>query len=136
MLKKIILALVMALCAVSFTVEAAPAKTAAIKVTQATREGTAKAFFKAVFLNKDYNAAWNLMSPAAKAGYVKEHGSEAKAKAAFKALIQKESKRFPPDMLQMLKDEMQLDVLVRMSVKKMKANDMVKIKGKWYINNL
>ena len=76
------------------------------------------------------------MSPAAKAGYVKEHGSEAKAKAAFKALIQKESKRFPPDMLQMLKDEMQLDVLVRMSVKKIKANDMVKIKGKWYINNL
>lgn len=39
-------------------------------------------------------------------------------------------------MLQMLKDEMQLDVLVRMSVKKIKANDMVKIKGKWYINNL
>ena len=76
------------------------------------------------------------MSPAAKAGYVKEHGSEAKAKAAFKALIQKESKRFPSDMLQMLKDEMQLDVLVRMSVKKIKANDMVKIKGKWYINNL
>ena len=71
------------------------------------------------------------MSPAAKAGYVKEHGSEAKAKAAFKALIQKESKRFTPDMLQMLKDEMQLDVLVRMSVKKMKANDMVKIKGNW-----
>ena len=89
-----------------------------------------------MFVNKDFNAAWNLMSPAAKAGYVKEHGSEAKAKAAFKALIQKESKRFPSDMLQMFKDEAQLDNMVRMSISRQKPNDLVKVKGKWYINNL
>ena len=83
------LALVMALCAVSFTVEAAPAKTAAIKITQATREGATKAFFKAVFVNKDFNAAWNLMSPDFKAKYIKKHGSEAKAKVAFKKFINK-----------------------------------------------
>ena len=136
MLKKIMLALVMALCAVSFTVEAAPAKTAAIKITQATREGATKAFFKAVFVNKDFNAAWNLMSPDFKAKYIKKHGSEAKAKVAFKKFINKQTKDIPPDMLKMFKDEAQLDNMVRMSIPRQKPNDLVKVKGKWYINNL
>jgi len=135
MLKKIMLALVMALCAVSFTVEAAPAKTAAIKITQATREGTTKANFKAVFVSKDFNAAWNLMSPDFKAKYIKKHGSEAKAKVAFKKFINKQTKDIPPDMLRMFKDEAQLDNMVRMSIPRQKPNDLVKVKGKWYINN-
>ena len=104
MLKRIVLAMALILCAASFTVEAAPwgsKRTTATKtkIDQSSKRALMKTFIQALFINQDYDAIWQLFSPEIKKQTIKEAGSEKAAKETFKKEIKK-------GMAEMDKDEL------------------------------
>ena len=130
MLKKVILAIALAVFTVNLTATAAPAaktRKAAVNA-QATPKTLVKAFFTAVVGN-DINTIWNLLSPSCKDKLIKQAGSKAKAIAWLqKQCNDANAVNFAK---KMLSDETKLN-----KFSQRQSSDMIKIKGKWYINNL
>ena len=130
MLKRIVLAMILMLCAASFTVEAAPATKC--KINQSTKEATAETFLKAMYVYQDADAIWSICTPTLQKQLIAKNGSEAKAKAAIKAIWG----GFTKDQLDLIKQQVMNDKVRAEAIKAMlqsAGNAFVKINGKWYI---
>ena len=144
MLKRIVLALALMLCAASFTVEAAPwgskSTTATkTKIDQSSKQALMKTFIQAMFINQDYDAMWQLFSPELKKEMIKEVGSEKAAKEAFTKEIKKGMAEMDKDELAIVKGAVSTPEGMNAMIKELLKDgekDLKKIGNKWYINKL
>ena len=144
MLKRIVLAMALMLCAASFTVEAAPwgsKRTTATKtkIDQSSKQALMKTFIQAMFINQDYDAMWQLFSPELKKEMIKEVGSEKAAKEAFTKEIKKGMAEMDKDELAIVKGAVSTPEGMNAMIKELLKDgekDLKKIGNKWYINKL
>lgn len=144
MLKRIVLAMILMLCAASFTVEAAPRgsnRTSATKtkIDQSSKQALMKTYIQAMFINQDYDVIWQLFSPEIKKTIVKKAGSEKTAKEAFIEGVKKGMAEMDKDELAVVKGAVSTPEGMNAMIKELLKDGekgLKKIGNKWYINNL
>ena len=135
MLKKIMLALMLVLCSVSFTVEAASWGSSRKQVDLSSKEAVIEHFFVAVS-NKDMNLLWNILSPEKQKAAIEEHGSVSAVKNVLRKEIYSDLKE---EDLKTIREVLKSDHLRKEFIKEMLADesvssDFIKLRGKWYWN--
>ena len=104
---------------------------------RSSKEAVTAEFVKAVYVNNDTAALWQLFAPQLQNAQIKAYGSAAKAQAAIR---QKFLGKATAEQLARLKKELQDKDFFAETVKKMlsrqKPDDLIQINGKWYINKL
>ena len=135
MLKKIMLALMLVLCSVSFTVEAASWNSSRKQVDLSSKEAVIEQFFVAL-TNKDMNLLWNIVSPEKQKAAIEEHGSASAAKNIWRKEIYSDLKE---EDLKTIREVLKSDHLRKEFIKEMLADesvssDFIKVRGKWYWN--
>ena len=135
MLKKIMLALMLVLCSVSFTVEAASWGSSRKQVDLSSKEAVLEHFFVAVS-NKDMNLLWNILSPEKQKAAIEEHGSVSAVKNVLRKEIYSDLKE---EDLKTIREVLKSDHLRKEFIKEMLADesvssDFIKLRGKWYWN--
>ena len=133
MLKKVILALALTVFTVNLTATAAPAA----RVNQSSKEAVVGAFLKAVFVDYDMNTVWNLLSPELQQKMLKanKNNKAATLKAMRTAIYSKLPKEQLPAVKKQMENKEFFDFVVKDAISKMGKDDMIQLKGKWYINN-
>ena len=130
MLKKVILAIALAV----FTVTAVPAA----QVNNSSKEAAVASFLKAVMVDCDMNTTWNLLSPALQQKMIKANKNS--KNAAIKAMREKLYNGITKEQLAEIKKQLQnkevFAAMLKEALSSMDKDDVVQIKGKWYINNL
>ena len=104
---------------------------------RSSKEAVTAEFVKAVYVNNDMAALWQLFAPQLQNAQIKAYGSAANAQAAIR---QKFLGKATAEQLAQLKKELQDKDFFAETVKKMlsrqKPDDLIQINGKWYINKL
>ena len=104
---------------------------------RSSKEAVTAEFVKAVYVNNDMAALWQLFAPQLQNAQIKAYGSAANAQAAIR---QKFLGKATAEQLAQLKKELQDKDFFAETVKKIlskqKPDDLIQIDGKWYINKL
>ena len=104
---------------------------------RSSKEAVTAEFVKAVYVNNDMAALWQLFAPQLQNAQIKAYGSESNAKAALR---QKFLGKATGEQLARKKEDLKDKDFFAETVKKMLSrqnpDDLIQINGKWYINKL
>ena len=104
---------------------------------RSSKEAVTAEFVKAVYVNNDMAAFWQLFAPQLQNAQIKAYGSESNAKAALR---QKFLGKATGEQLARKKEDLKDKDFFAETVKKMLSrqnpDDLIQINGKWYINKL